>query len=148
MDPAGLPQLPPVAAVPLVRTDFSDDEAWTVTSREVTGIHLLSHGDVARAYVDPVDDTGFDGLTAEQLCRLVPPGREWSLLLVADRTAMSSVEHHVLVVDLDEDTLGRTFRAVPEAIPDVETNLSIGNMDWEDFANSADDDGVFRPLWG
>jgi uncharacterized protein DUF6924/lectin domain-containing protein len=147
-DPTEVPQLPPVDAVPLVRTDFSDDEAWAATSREVTGINLLSNGDVVRAYVDPVDDSRFDGLTGEQLSRLVPPGREWPLLLVADRTTMTSVEHHVLVVDLDGDNLGRTFRAVPEALPEIENNLSIGNMDWEDFADSAGDDGVVRSAWG
>jgi hypothetical protein len=144
--PAGMPLLPPVASVPLVRTDFSDDQAWAATSSEVTAARHLSGGDLFSADVEPVDDADFTGLTATQLCRLVPPGAEWSLLLVADRTTMTSAEHHVLVVDLDEDSLGRTFRATPPAIQEVENNLSLANMDWEDFAYSADDDGVVRPM--
>jgi hypothetical protein len=144
--PPGTPLLPPVASVPLVRTDFSDDEAWAATSSEVTAARHLSGGDLFSADVEPVDDADFTGLTATQLCRLVPPGAEWSLLLVADRTTMTSAEHHVLVVDLDEDSLGRTFRTTPPAIQEVENNLSLANMDWEDFAYSADDDGVVRPM--
>lgn len=39
---------------------------------------------------------------------------------------------------------GRTFRALPSEVNGIESNLSIANMDWEDFAESVDDDGVFR----
>jgi hypothetical protein len=52
----------------------------------------------------------------------------------------------VLVVDLNEDTLGRAFRATPPAVQEIENNLSLANMDWEDFAYAADDDGVVRPM--
>jgi hypothetical protein len=106
----------------------------------------MLNGDVFGANVEPVDDAGFAGLTAAQLCQLVPTGAEWSLLVVADRTTMTSAEHHVLVVDLDEDTLGRSFRATPQAVQEIENNLSLANMDWADFAYSADDDGVVRPM--
>jgi hypothetical protein len=30
------------------------------------------------------------------------------------------------------------------AIQSIQNNLSIANMDFEEFANSVDDDGVFR----
>ncbi|MEK8173272.1 hypothetical protein NKH77_43500 [Streptomyces sp. M19] len=33
----------------------------------------------------------------------------------------------------------------PLAVAEVECDLSLANMDWEDFADSTDDDGVFRP---
>jgi OAA-family lectin sugar binding domain len=144
--PAGTPLLPPVASVPLVRTDFSDDEAWAAISSEVTAVRHLSGGNLFSANVEPVNDVVFDGLTATQLCQLVPPSVKWSLLFAADRPTMTSAEHHVLVVDLDEDSLGRTFRATPPAIQEVENNLSLANMDWEDFAYAADDDGVVHPM--
>lgn len=142
--PAGTRELPPIASVPLVRTDFSDDDAWAAVCNEVTAERHLSGGDIFSANVEPVDDVSFDGLTATQLCQLVPSGAEWSLLLVADRATLTSAEHHVLVVDLDEDSLGRTFRATPPAVQEVENNLSLANMDWEDFADSTGDDGVVR----
>ncbi|WP_345498587.1 DUF6924 domain-containing protein [Nocardia callitridis] len=142
--PAGTPCLPSLLSVPLVRTDFTDDDAWTATSTSVTAQRHLQGGDVFCADVEPVDDTAFEALTATQLCQLVPPGVDWSLLLIADRTTMTSAEHHVLVVDLDEDNLGRTFRATPPAIQEIENNLSLANMDWEDFA--PDDDSIVGPM--
>jgi uncharacterized protein DUF6924 len=134
-DPVPKPQLPSVAKVPLVRTDFSDDAAWRTVSGAVRA---------TQANVDLVDDITFEGLAPAELCRLVPLGREWPLLFVADQTAMTSAEHHVLVVDLGADDAGRTFRAVPEVIPDLE----MATMQWEDFAYSADVNGVVPTLWG
>jgi hypothetical protein len=55
----------------------------------------------------------------------------------------SDAEQPVLVVDLCEQP-GRTFRVIPREMWGVENNLSIANMDYDDFANSADADGVFR----
>lgn len=142
--PAGTPPLPAVEPVPLVRTDFTDDAAWAETVAEVTAERHVA-GDAANADVEPVDDARYDGVTVGQLCRLVPPDAEWALLLVADRITMTSPERTVLVIDLDEETIGRTFRATSDAVPEIENNLSLANMDWEDFANEADPDGVVRP---
>jgi hypothetical protein len=36
------------------------------------------------------------------------------------------------------------FRALPSQIQSIQNNLSIGNMDFEEFANNIDPDGVFR----
>jgi hypothetical protein len=38
----------------------------------------------------------------------------------------------------------RTFRAVLSTIQSIENNLSLANMDFEDFVNSVGKDGVFR----
>ena len=52
--------------------------------------------------------------------------------------------HDLEIVDVFEDGRGRTFRVIPSAIWAVQNNLVIGNMDWEDFSDSLDADGVFR----
>jgi len=40
--------------------------------------------------------------------------------------------------------MGRVFRcAIPE-IASIEANLSIANMDYHEFADNTDPDGVFR----
>ncbi|WBC08931.1 hypothetical protein [Micromonospora sp. WMMA1947] len=39
---------------------------------------------------------------------------------------------------------GRWFRVLPAEMWSVEDNLSIGNMDFFEFADAADPDGVFR----
>jgi hypothetical protein len=64
-------------------------------------------------------------------------------LIVADRTAISLPDHPLLIVDLIEER-GRTFRAIPSQIQSIENNLSIANMDFEEFADAVDASGVFR----
>jgi hypothetical protein len=44
----------------------------------------------------------------------------------------------------EEPEYGREFRAIPTAVQSIENNLSIANMDFEDFAEAVDEDGVFR----
>jgi hypothetical protein len=36
------------------------------------------------------------------------------------------------------------FRAIPSQIQGIENNLSIANMDFAEFTDSVDEDGVFR----
>jgi hypothetical protein len=48
-----------------------------------------------------------------------------------------------LVVDL-HDKPGRIFRVVPAEIGNVENNLSIANMGFDEFADAVDKDGIFR----
>ncbi|WP_067903389.1 DUF6924 domain-containing protein [Nocardia vaccinii] len=38
----------------------------------------------------------------------------------------------------------RSFRATPHALLDVVIQLSIANMDWEEFSESVDPDGILR----
>jgi hypothetical protein len=49
----------------------------------------------------------------------------------------------VLVLDA-QDNPGRTFRVTATESWGVENNLSISNMDFFEFADAVDDDGVFR----
>jgi Domain of unknown function (DUF6924) len=68
--------------------------------------------------------------------------------------SLSSPDHPILVVDLSDTYLsvaefpeiaGRTpFRCIPSELWGVDNNLNIANMDWEDFAGAAGEDGVFR----
>jgi hypothetical protein len=38
----------------------------------------------------------------------------------------------------------RSFRALPSTIQSIENNLTIANMDFEDFRNAVHQDGIFR----
>ena len=60
-----------------------------------------------------------------------------------DHSTFADPEHPVLVVDLYSDP-GRTFRVIPSQMWGVENNLSLANMDFEEFADAVDKDGVFR----
>ncbi len=122
----------------IIRTDFTDRFAWN---------KLV---EVARAARDPfifqmefIQDRDYDGATAEELRQALPADYQHSFMVVADRAAMSGPGFALLVVDLVEKP-GRQFRSIAECIASIENNLSIGNMGFDEFADAAGDDGIFR----
>jgi hypothetical protein len=123
----------------LLRTDFSDDAAWAALCEAVQ--EPSEEGFQARLVC--INDTAFDRLTVEQLVALAPKGGDHTFAFIADRIALTIPERPVLVVDL-YDAPGRTFRVIPRELWGIENNLSIANMDFNEFADNADPDGVFR----
>jgi hypothetical protein len=99
--------------------------------------------DEFRANVDFVTDPQYAGLQAGELPSLFSSDSHQTFAFIIDRIALSHPEHPILVVGLRGDS-GRTFRVIPSAIGLVENNLSIANMDFAEFADAADPDGVFR----
>jgi hypothetical protein len=123
---------------PVVRSYFGNDEGWLALCRAVG-----SRGEFI-APVHFVDDRAFDGLTPDQLARMAGQSPDGPVFLIlADKAAMATDECPLLVVDLF-DQPGRVFRVIASELWGVASNLPIGNMDWEDFADSVDADGVFR----
>ena len=127
--------------VPIVlRTDFSDQSGWEKICAEIrkpVGIFRF------RANVEFLDQAEYAGITKDNLLALLSPHYNHSFIIVADQTAMSRAEHPLLVIDLFNQR-GREFRAVPSQVQGIENNLSIANMDFAEFAESVDEDGVFR----
>jgi len=126
----------------LVRTDFSDQSAWerlTATVREPGDIFIFD--------MEIVDDRANSGATVEQLMGALPEDYPHSFIVVADTAAISQPDQPLLVVDLLEER-GRQFRAVAAQIASVDSNLSIANMGFEEFAGMADESGVFRGIPG
>ena len=123
----------------LLRTDFSDDAKWDELCEAVQA----TSEEGFRASVDCVSDPAYDGLTVEQLVALAQNDADRSFIFIGDRVALTDPEQPVLVVDLFDEP-GRTFRVIPREMWSVENNLSIANMDYAEFAESADSDGVFR----
>ncbi len=121
----------------VLRTDFLDDAAWD----SICAAIRAPVGEF-QAYVDCLSDPEYDGMTAEQLTMLSPTASH-SFVFIVDRLALSHPEHPILVVDL-RDEPGRTFRVIPSEMWAVENNLSISNMDFFEFADSVDQDGIFR----
>jgi hypothetical protein len=125
---------------PVLRTDFSDQTAWEKIRNEIqrpVGFFRFV------AYVDFIDDIQYADLSRDHLLNLISPTYNHSFIIVADRTAISSTEHPLLVIDLFDDAHPE-FRALPSQVQGIENNLSIGNMGFEDFTNTLDGDGVFR----
>jgi hypothetical protein len=121
----------------LVRTDFIDDDAWQTLVAEAGA----SYGpDQFSASFIPVSDPSFDGMSPADLARV--PGSALVVFAV-DATSMLRSAKTLLVVDRVEEP-GRFFRVVLSEAWGPENNLRLANMDFAEFADSADADGVFR----
>lgn len=123
----------------LLRTDFSNVTAWVSLCEAIQ----VPSKEGFLATVSCVSDPAYEGLTVEQLLGLAPESGALAFVFIADRLTLTDPEQPVLVVDLCHNP-GRTFRVIPGEMWGVENNLSIGNMDFYEFADSTDPDGVFR----
>lgn len=126
---------------PLVlRTDFSNQSAWERICADIqkpVGIFRF------RANVEFLDDVEYAGISKEQLLELIPENYSHSFIVLVDQMAISHPDHPLLVVDLYEKS-GRELRAIPSRVQSIENNLSIANMDFEEFAEAVEEDGIFR----
>ena len=122
----------------VLRTDFSDANAWLsicTAIRKPVGEF--------QAYVDCVSDPAFEGINAEKLLSSIPQNSKHMFIFVVDQMALSHPDHPILVMDLDTER-GRTFRVIPSEMWGIENNLTLANMDFAEFADSVDPDGIFR----
>lgn len=126
-------------AVPFIRTDFADNLAWDSLC---TALRVPDAEFGLVPNVVCVSDPRYDGLTVAQLAALMPPGPPY-FMFVADQLALTHPEHPILVVDLHDEP-GRAFRAILPEVWAIDANLSISNMDFFEFADSVDPDGIFR----
>ena len=122
----------------VLRTDFTDQVAWERIREAVR-----TQDDGSEVYVEFLDAPGYAGATKEQLLSLLPAGYVHPILFVVDATSIAHADHPILVVDL-QDSPGREFRTIPAKVHDIEANLSIANMDFDEFADNVDQDGIFR----
>ena len=91
-----------------------------------------------------VDDRAYEGAGKDQFLPMLVGAEPWnSFAIIADATTMAAPERPLLVVDVSDEP-GRDFRAVPTSIQSIENNLSLANLDFGDFADSVDADGIFR----
>ncbi|HTM14642.1 MAG TPA: hypothetical protein VL127_17085 [Bryobacteraceae bacterium] len=135
-------QLPTTPDPLVVRTCFESQESWeTVCALIRAPQYFTSDPFYANVYL--LDDIEFENLATDALLARVPGNYPHSFLLVVDRITITSPEFPVLVIDLYADR-GRSFRAIPPQIQGIENNLSIANMDFFEFADNVDPDGIFR----
>ena len=131
-------EIPESEAALLVRTDFSDDEAWRAICTAIR-----KPAGPFKAFVAFRSDPVNEGLTPDRIQTILPKDTFHSFVFIVDRIAIAGADHPILVVDLYGER-GRTFRVIPSEMATVENNLSIANMDFEDFIKALDRDGVFR----
>lgn len=133
--------VPPLPAAPcalVLRTDFSDDAAWDA----VRTASAAPSPEGFLAELSFVSDPAFTGLSPEQAAAL-PSECYRAFLFLVDGVTITDPEMPLVVVDRLRQP-GRWFRVVPGEMWSVENNLSSANMDFHEFANHVDPDGVFR----
>ncbi|MEL6319332.1 MAG: hypothetical protein AAFQ57_01605 [Cyanobacteria bacterium J06626_14] len=123
-----------------IRTNFADDAIWDRVKAAILQPHPL-YG--FQANVEFVDNTECEGITVGRVLEMFPEGSNQTFIFLVDNMTISDPEHPVLCIDL-VDERGRTFRVIPSEVWGVENNLAITNMDFAEFADNADEDGVFR----
>ena len=135
----------PTGQPPLIRTDFADDAAWQRLVALVTA-ETNADGETFVSRILVVDDPANRGTGVEQ----APAG----LSFLADSRALAETDHPVLVVENTDDAAQKSFRVVATELWTVENGLftpdsgsgstSLPNMDFDDFVDNLDSDGVFR----
>lgn len=136
--------LPDTVESLLIRTDFSDDAGWRATVEAASQPWDLGGGVITGAHLLVVDDAALDGLTLVELAEVIDGPPPYYVFL-ADADTIANPEHSILAVDTTGDPVNfPTFRVHPSQMPSVENNLSLANMDFDDFASAVGADGVFR----
>jgi len=137
-----LPNAPDLGAL-IVRTDYSDDEAWRAALSVATAVHKEDDCERMGALLQPVESLALADLGPEELLSL---GRDDYIRFLAVADAQTMRDQTVLFVDFGElDELdGRTFRSIPAEVEPIVANLALANMDFAEFAECTGPHGIFR----
>jgi hypothetical protein len=155
--------LPETEDTLLIRTDYTDDRAWNTLYSEArtmdadvrqalefsNACNRAEGGPAGRPIEElgtplhVINDRDYANATCAQILSCVQPDSDHAFLFIVDKTCIDHPDHPLLVVDLYSER-GRTFRAIPSQVFGIQSNLSLANLDWEEFADNVDDDGIFR----
>jgi hypothetical protein len=144
---------------------FSNPQAWTLIKTQVAAPQLDAvSGMEFSANVRFIEQPAFANLSCLDIVRRLPAEYSGFVVFVVDEQTIEHQEHPLIVIGFapqgdDSADFARNpsqtpaqdikfFRAIPSAIQSIENNLSIANMDFEDFANAVGKDGVFRGFGG
>ena len=120
---------------PLVRLDYSDDEAWA----RVCELATAANPEGFSAELQMMEDPEIAGQDPQQVAPLFL--EEFALLVFADKASMTG-EHTLLCVN--PETPEESFRCVPAELWAPENNLRLHNMGFAEFSSAVDHEGVFR----
>jgi hypothetical protein len=121
--------------------DFLNDDAWAALCDEISAEVRTKGGDF-QAQVVPISDKALADDSIEAL-RDLALGAERTFFFIADHDSFTHPERPILAVDITRDPM-RMFRFIPSEAWGVENNLRIANMDFDEFADAVDQDGIFR----
>lgn len=123
----------------VIRTFFKKNSDWIIITRKLTASYEMGF----KAYVDLLNDKTYEGLTSDRLIKNGIGKYKHGFIFLADSITFSDSENTVICIDL-VDNPGKSFRVIPSELWSIENNLSINNMDFIEFYESCDENGVFR----
>ncbi len=140
--------LPETAKAVLIRTDFSDQQAWEACRSAIDASARAAFDVSIEQDVEILDDPTNRDITVEQLLALESlEDTDHTFVMLADRETMTSSEHPILFLDLFEDQRGATVRVAASELGEAIGNVDNGNITIEDYAAAAQhagDGAVFR----
>ncbi|MEU4560600.1 hypothetical protein AB0F72_19665 [Actinoplanes sp. NPDC023936] len=136
----------------VIRTDFAHPLEWEQIQAAIAEPQTEEGFTALVAFVD---NPAYERITPSQLVEMVPSGVDHAVAFLVDAKALTHPDRPILAVNLYDyvegledqgkgPQFGATFRVVLSEMWSVQNNLTISNMDWEDFVENADGDGVFR----
>jgi hypothetical protein len=131
-------QIPIAGDTPLIRTDFSDEAKWLEILRIIHDPTAEFH-----AFIELIEEPALADKTTSEVLAHLPKNHQQAVLFIVDRETISHPELPILAIDL-LDNLGKTIRVIPSELWGIQNNLSIANMDFDEFAHSTDADGISR----
>lgn len=123
----------------LIRTYFIGGTDWNDLTEKFLAKYELGFS----ANLKVIDNPNNENLSIDQIIKSLPEGHPFDILFVADSLTFTQSDNTVLCVDLFDEP-GRFFRVIPSELWSVENNLSIANMDYLDFYENCDENGIFR----
>lgn len=132
-----MPEIPSGDGAPLIRTDFSNDGAWDA----LVGAATATSDDGFIANLTILNDVAFEDINPTLMEELATQS-EHAVIFVADARTLRNIEQPVLCIDTE--IKGRSFRAVPRVLWSIENNLSLANMDFDEFVDALDENGIYR----
>lgn len=131
------PPLPAGDSALLIRTEFSDSKTW----RAIVAATTRENPDGFVANLTVVSDPAWASASVMDVLTAHAGDKARVVAFVFDAAAASDEKHSLLCINLASKKV-RTMRVLPSEVWSVENNLSLGNMEWKDFA-SALKEGVF-----
>ncbi|MBA4023900.1 MAG: hypothetical protein C0482_16195 [Gordonia sp.] len=128
----------------LIRVDFDDFEAWNEVARAAIAPDPVEG---FTADLVAVNNPVYRDVTVARLLEMIgePPP---FYVFAADHQTLTHSEHPILAISIGgpqyPDEHGQTVRVLPAAMASIENNLSLGNMDFIEFVEAADADGIYR----
>jgi hypothetical protein len=121
----------------LLRTDYADEIKWKLLIGAIRDVNAF------QSRVEIIIHDKLASATPEELIPLVRDRTNYTHIFVADSLSMNHPEKPILVVDVFAAP-GRSFRVIASKLLDVHDNLSVANLDFDDYLEIVDKENIYR----